>query len=260
MGLCLEKLSPQQRLDYFAFGFVFEEPGDDGLGLAAVLVAFPLAGVDRAVLLLFLAATVLVADFLTAFFAATFFAEAFFAATFLAACFCALPRLAWSRRPSVLPDRVWSQSCAAAQCDRSPASLPKRYERQSRRSRGESILLDYVDFVVHIFSEEKRDFYHIERLRKTATTLDLEELKASLTKRVSAVRKKQAARKVAAKKASAKKVAAKKAVKKSATKTVAAKNNSKTARATPARGKATKTAAKPRPSSPGSSKTKPKAK
>jgi len=125
---------------------------------------------------------------------------------------------------------------------------------------GEWILLDYVDFVVHIFSEEKRDFYHIERLRKTATTLDLEELKASLTKRVSAVRKKQAARKVAAKKASAKKVAAKKAVKKSATKTVAAKNNSKTARATPARGKATKTAAKPRPSSPGSSKTKPKAK
>ena len=55
---------------------------------------------------------------------------------------------------------------------------------------GEWILLDYVDFVVHIFSEEKRDFYHIERLRKTATTLDLEELKASLTKRVSAVRKK----------------------------------------------------------------------
>src|SRR6185437_2098104 len=87
MGLCLEKLSPQQRLDYFSFGFVFEEPGDDGLGLAAVLVAFPLAGVARAVLLLFLAATVLVADFLTAFFAATFFAEAFFAATFLAACF-----------------------------------------------------------------------------------------------------------------------------------------------------------------------------
>ncbi|MEO6924059.1 MAG: ribosome silencing factor, partial [Bryocella sp.] len=38
----------------------------------------------------------------------------------------------------------------------------------------EWILLDYVDFVVHIFSEEKRDFYDIERLRKTATTLGLE--------------------------------------------------------------------------------------
>ena len=80
---------------------------------------------------------------------------------------------------------------------------------------GEWILLDYVDFVVHIFSEEKRDFYHIERLRKTATTLDLEELKASLTKRVSAVRKKQAAKKVAAKKSPTKKIAAKKPVEES---------------------------------------------
>jgi ribosome-associated protein len=87
---------------------------------------------------------------------------------------------------------------------------------------GEWILLDYVDFVVHIFSEEKRDFYDIERLRKTATTMGLEELKASLTKRVSAVRKKQAAKKTAAakkppaKKAAVKKTAAKKAVRKKA--------------------------------------------
>ena len=86
---------------------------------------------------------------------------------------------------------------------------------------GEWILLDYVDFVVHIFSEEKRDFYHIERLRTTATTLDLEQLKASLTKRVSAVRKKQAAKKTVAakstgKKTTVKKVPAKKAVAKKA--------------------------------------------
>ena len=92
---------------------------------------------------------------------------------------------------------------------------------------GEWILLDYVDFVVHIFSEEKRDFYHIERLRKTATTLDLEELKASLTKRVSAVRKKQAAKKVAAKKAPSKKDRRKEGVKKAAVKKVAAKKVSK---------------------------------
>ena len=118
---------------------------------------------------------------------------------------------------------------------------------------GEWILIDYVDFVVHIFSEEKRDFYHIERLRKTATSLDLEELKASLAKRVSAVRKKQAAKKAVAKKAPAKKVAAKKAVKKAAVKKVAAK---KSRRATPtksSKGKATKpavkTAAKSRPRS-----------
>jgi ribosome-associated protein len=108
---------------------------------------------------------------------------------------------------------------------------------------GEWILLDYVDFVVHIFSQEKRDFYHIERLRKTATTLDLEQLKASLTKRVSAVRKKQAAKKVAAKKAPAKKSAAKKAIKKAATKNVTAKKSSKTTAVKSPRGKANKVAA-----------------
>ena len=129
---------------------------------------------------------------------------------------------------------------------------------------GEWILLDYVDFVVHIFSEEKRDFYHIERLRKTATSLDLEELKASLTKRVSAVRKKQAAKKAVAKKAPAKKVAAKKTVKKAAVKKVVAKKSSKARSVKPAKGKATKavvkTAAKPRPRSAKPPKTKPKAK
>jgi len=109
---------------------------------------------------------------------------------------------------------------------------------------GEWILIDYVDFVVHIFSEEKRDFYHIERLRKTATSLDLEELKASLAKRVSAVRKKQAAKKAVAKKAPAKKIAAKKAVKKAAVKKVAAKKSRKAAPAKSAKGKATKPAVK----------------
>ncbi|HTU50642.1 MAG TPA: ribosome silencing factor [Acidobacteriaceae bacterium] len=105
---------------------------------------------------------------------------------------------------------------------------------------GEWILLDYVDFVVHIFSEEKRDFYHIERLRKTATTLDLEELKASLTKRVSAVRKKQAAKKTVAKKTPAKKVA----VKKVAAKKVATKKASKARPVKPSKGKAARVAAK----------------
>jgi ribosome-associated protein len=85
---------------------------------------------------------------------------------------------------------------------------------------GDWILLDYVDFVVHIFSGEKREFYDIERLRKTATSVGMDELKASLAERVSAARKKQTAKKSAAKKATkktAKKVAAKKpAAKKSA--------------------------------------------
>ena len=89
---------------------------------------------------------------------------------------------------------------------------------------GEWILLDYVDFVVHIFSEEKREFYDIERLRKTATTLDLDQMKASLVKRVAAVRKKQAAKKIVAKKAAAKKaVVAKTTAKKPAPKKAAKK-------------------------------------
>ena len=36
------------------------------------------------------------------------------------------------------------------------------------RRQGEWILLDYVDFVVHVFLAERRAFYDIERLRKSA--------------------------------------------------------------------------------------------
>jgi ribosome-associated protein len=37
--------------------------------------------------------------------------------------------------------------------------------------RGDWILLDYVDFVVHIFNENARKFYDLERLWKSATKL-----------------------------------------------------------------------------------------
>ncbi|HET8637317.1 MAG TPA: ribosome silencing factor [Acidobacteriaceae bacterium] len=70
----------------------------------------------------------------------------------------------------------------------------------------EWILLDYVDFVVHVFLEEKRAFYDIERLRKSARKIDLDELKAALIKKTLEARKKPAAKK-AAKKAAAKKSA-----------------------------------------------------
>lgn len=36
---------------------------------------------------------------------------------------------------------------------------------------GEWVLMDYVDFVVHIFLAEKREFYNIERLRGAAFSL-----------------------------------------------------------------------------------------
>lgn len=99
----------------------------------------------------------------------------------------------------------------------------------------EWILLDYVDFVVHVFLEDRRTFYDIERLRKSARKVDLDELKAALMKKTLEARKKPAAKKAAkksavvkksapAKKAAAKKTA-KSAVKKASTKKSAAKNS-----------------------------------
>jgi ribosome-associated protein len=65
--------------------------------------------------------------------------------------------------------------------------------------------MDYVDFVVHIFLTEKRTYYDIERLRKSARTVDLEQLKAMLVEKTAVARakpaKKKAVRKAAAKSA-----------------------------------------------------------
>ncbi|HEX3661466.1 MAG TPA: ribosome silencing factor [Acidobacteriaceae bacterium] len=80
---------------------------------------------------------------------------------------------------------------------------------------GEWILMDYVDFVVHIFLRDKRAFYDIERLRKSARPIALAELTAALTERTLAARKKAPAKRVATK-APAKKTAAQPAAKKAA--------------------------------------------
>jgi ribosome-associated protein len=94
------------------------------------------------------------------------------------------------------------------------------------RRRGEWVLMDYVDFVVHIFLSEKRAYYDIERLRKSARTVDLAQLKAMLVEKTTVARSKPAtkavAKKVVAKKAVVKKAVAKKAVKKTAAKKIAA--------------------------------------
>jgi ribosome-associated protein len=71
------------------------------------------------------------------------------------------------------------------------------------RRQADWILLDYVDFIVHIFSAEKRAFYGLERLRKSATTISPSELNADLKAAVRATRAKPAAKK-SAKKAPAK--------------------------------------------------------
>jgi ribosome-associated protein len=46
-------------------------------------------------------------------------------------------------------------------------------------SQAEWVLIDYVDFVVHIFSEKARKFYDLERLLKTAKRLQPGDLKAA---------------------------------------------------------------------------------
>jgi ribosome-associated protein len=56
------------------------------------------------------------------------------------------------------------------------------------RRQGEWILMDYVDFVVHIFSPEKREYYGLERLRKSATLVSMNDLDAELNNRVKAAR------------------------------------------------------------------------
>jgi ribosome-associated protein len=80
------------------------------------------------------------------------------------------------------------------------------------RRQGEWILMDYVDFIVHVFSAEKRAFYGLERLRKSATVLSIEELNAELKSAIAAGRKKSAAG--PAKKSAAKKLSPASAVKK----------------------------------------------
>jgi ribosome-associated protein len=102
------------------------------------------------------------------------------------------------------------------------------------RRQGEWILLDYVDFVVHVFLTERRAFYDIERLRKSARPLTPAEfdaeLKAELSAKTLAARskptakpkitlvKKAVAKKTTAKTLPAKKTATKKAVAKAAIK------------------------------------------
>jgi ribosome-associated protein len=47
----------------------------------------------------------------------------------------------------------------------------------------EWVLLDYVDFVVHVFSEKARRYYDLERLWKSAKKMEAGELEARVTKK-----------------------------------------------------------------------------
>ena len=50
----------------------------------------------------------------------------------------------------------------------------------------EWVLLDYVDFVVHIFSEKSRQYYDLERLWKSATKMEPAELTAPKKRKTAA--------------------------------------------------------------------------
>ena len=92
------------------------------------------------------------------------------------------------------------------------------------RRQGEWILMDYVDFIVHVFSAEKRAFYGLERLRKSATTLSVADLDAEVKERVAATRAKatrSAGKKVAGANRAGKKPVAKKAATQAAKKVAA---------------------------------------
>jgi ribosome-associated protein len=62
-------------------------------------------------------------------------------------------------------------------------------------NRAEWVLIDYVDFVVHVFSESARRFYDLERLWKSAQRLQPADLKSTAKKRKVATRPRAARRK-----------------------------------------------------------------
>ena len=68
-------------------------------------------------------------------------------------------------------------------------------------SQAEWVLLDYVDFVLHIFSERARKFYDLERLWKSARKLSPADLAKKPAARKQAARKKIARKSPASKKA-----------------------------------------------------------
>jgi len=73
------------------------------------------------------------------------------------------------------------------------------------RRQAEWILLDYIDIVIHVFLSEKRAFYDIERLRKSARSLTPGELEADL--RAALAAKTRAVRDSASGKSTSKKAA-----------------------------------------------------
>jgi len=99
------------------------------------------------------------------------------------------------------------------------------------RRQAEWILMDYVDFIVHVFSREKRAFYGLERLRKSAATISVAALSAELKSKIASARAHKAASRSVkpASKAVTKAVPAKKSSSKNAIRKIATKSAKKPA-------------------------------
>lgn len=106
------------------------------------------------------------------------------------------------------------------------SALPNSVEG---RRQGEWILLDYVDFVVHVFLAERRAFYDIERLRKSARPLSPAEFDAELTAALAEKTRDARSKHPAASDGAPAKKAAKKSAAKSTAKTSPAKAGPKKA-------------------------------
>ncbi|MGA7291019.1 MAG: ribosome silencing factor [Terriglobales bacterium] len=68
-------------------------------------------------------------------------------------------------------------------------ALGLRVTHSEGYKQAEWVLLDYVDFVVHIFSEKARQFYDLERLWKSAKRLEPAQLLAKPKPRVATMAK-----------------------------------------------------------------------
>jgi ribosome-associated protein len=84
-------------------------------------------------------------------------------------------------------------------------ALGLRVTHSEGYKQAEWVLLDYVDFVVHIFSEKARQFYDLERLWKSAKRLEPAELLAKPKPRRAAIAKATTAKTTAPKKTRKKK-------------------------------------------------------
>ena len=81
-------------------------------------------------------------------------------------------------------------------------ALGLRVTHSEGYKQAEWVQLDYVDFVVHVFSEKARQFYDLERLWKSAKRLEPAELMAKPKPRRTAIAKPTTAKSTTAKTAS----------------------------------------------------------